>query len=281
MLMPNAASAADLHAPARPRLRAHRSPRHARRAPKPSPTRTSTCSAGHADIVIAGGAESVIHPLHARRLRRRCRRCRKRNDSPETASRPYDVDRDGFVMGEGAACLVLETEEHAMARGAKIYAELVGGGVTGDSYHITAPDPEGLGASRARARGARAGRRDARRRHPHQRARDVAPRPATSPSTTRCCASSATGCTRSPSRRRRRATGHLLGGTGALEAIFTILAMHERHGTADDQPHRRRTPRSRSTSRARPSPSAMDPSSRSATRSASAGTTPSRRSARV
>lgn len=103
---------------------------------------------GRTDVVVTGGAEAPIaeggiggfNALHA---------LSTRNDSPETASRPFSQSRDGFVMGEGAACLVLEELEHAKARGAKIYAELVGAGSTSDAYHITAPDPEGRGARRA------------------------------------------------------------------------------------------------------------------------------------
>jgi 3-oxoacyl-[acyl-carrier-protein] synthase II len=100
---------------------------------------------GKADIIVTGGSEAAVceagiggfNAMHA---------LSTRNDSPETASRPFDVDRDGFVLGEGAGCLVLEELNHALKRGAKIYAEVVGGGMTADANHITAPHPEGLGA---------------------------------------------------------------------------------------------------------------------------------------
>jgi 3-oxoacyl-[acyl-carrier-protein] synthase II len=104
--------------------------------------------AGKADVVMTGGAEAAIHAMPIAAFSA-MQALSKRNDDPEHASRPYDLDRDGFVMGEGAGALVLEAEEHALARGARIYAELAGSGVTADAYHITAPDPEGLGATRA------------------------------------------------------------------------------------------------------------------------------------
>lgn len=100
---------------------------------------------GKADAIITGGAEAAIYPagvggfnsMHA---------LSTRNDSPETASRPFSKSRDGFVMGEGSVVLVLETLEHALARGAKIYAEMAGGGLSADAHHLTATHPEGLGA---------------------------------------------------------------------------------------------------------------------------------------
>ncbi|SIN69262.1 beta-ketoacyl-ACP synthase II [Algoriphagus halophilus] len=101
---------------------------------------------GKADIFISGGSEAAVTEAGIGGFNA-MKALSQRNDSPETASRPFDKDRDGFVLGEGAGALILEEYEHAKARGAKIYAELVGGGMSADAYHITAPHPEGLGAS--------------------------------------------------------------------------------------------------------------------------------------
>lgn len=181
---------------------------------------------GLADVIIAGGTESAIHPITLAAFSS-MQALSKRNDSPETASRPYNVDRDGFVMGEGAASLVLETEEHALARGARIYAELAGGGITADSFHITANDPEGLGASRAIALALE---------HAGATADDVDHINAHATSTpvgdiAEYAALKVAFGERLhdiPVSATKGATGHLLGGTGALEAIFTILALHNR-----------------------------------------------------
>jgi 3-oxoacyl-[acyl-carrier-protein] synthase II len=100
---------------------------------------------GKADIIVTGGSEAVISQAGVGGFNA-MKAMSERNDDPKTASRPYDKDRDGFVMGEAAGVLVLETLEHALARGAKIYCEVAGGGATADAHHITAPHPEGLGA---------------------------------------------------------------------------------------------------------------------------------------
>jgi len=101
---------------------------------------------GKAKIIVSGGTEGAITEAGIGGFNA-CKALSERNDSPETASRPFDKERDGFVMGEGATCLVLEEYEHAKARGAKIYAEVIGGGMSADAYHLTAPHPEGLGAT--------------------------------------------------------------------------------------------------------------------------------------
>ncbi len=181
---------------------------------------------GIADVVIAGGTEAVVHPLPIAAFAA-MQALSKRNDDPATASRPYDVSRDGFVLGEGAATVVLETEEHAIARGARIYAELAGGAVTSDSFHITAPDPEGSAAARAMmAALEQAGATTSDVRHINAHATstpvgDIAEYKAL----LRVFGDLLPNI---PISATKAATGHLLGGTGALEAIFTILALHER-----------------------------------------------------
>jgi 3-oxoacyl-[acyl-carrier-protein] synthase II len=181
---------------------------------------------GLADVVIAGGAEAAIHPITLASFNS-AQALSKRVDSPETASRPYNIDRDGFVMGEGAAALVLETEEHALARGARIYAEVAGGGVTADSYHITANDPEGKGAARAvEVALAQAGASPD----------DVTHINAHATSTPVGDIAEYTALHRVfgdrvkqiPVSATKAATGHLLGGTGAIEAMFAVLAVQNR-----------------------------------------------------
>lgn len=103
---------------------------------------------GRADIMVTGGSEASVNQPGVGGFNS-MQALSTRNDDPATASRPYDADRDGFVIGEGAGALILEEYEHAVARGAKIYAEVVGGGMTGDAYHLTAPHPEGLGATKS------------------------------------------------------------------------------------------------------------------------------------
>jgi 3-oxoacyl-[acyl-carrier-protein] synthase II len=151
----------------------------------------------------------------------------RRNDEPTKASRPYDINRDGFVMGEGAGALVLETEEHALARGAKIYAELAGGYVTSDAHHITAPDPEGTAAARAVIGALRmAGALPT----------DVGHINAHATSTPVGDIAEYTALKRVfgdhlkeiPLSATKSSTGHLLGGAGAIEAVFTVLALHHR-----------------------------------------------------
>lgn len=180
---------------------------------------------GEADVVIAGGAEAAIHPLPIAAFAA-MQALSKRNDAPTKASRPYDTDRDGFVMGEGAGSLVLEDYEFAKARGAKIYCEIVGGAVTSDAYHITAPDPEGSGAARA-VIGAleQAGAKPEDVEHVNAHATstpvgDIAEYTALKRVFAEHTANLLVTATKS-------ATGHLLGGAGAIEAIFTILALKE------------------------------------------------------
>ncbi|WP_125131976.1 beta-ketoacyl-[acyl-carrier-protein] synthase family protein [Microbacterium sp. 10M-3C3] len=181
---------------------------------------------GLADVVIAGGTESAVHPITIAAFSS-MQALSRRNDSPETASRPGSIDRDGFVMGEGAAVLILETEEHAKARGAKIYATVVGGGVTADSYHITANDPEGTGAARAVNAAlamADASPDDVTHINAHATSTPVGdPNEYTALRTV-----FGDRVDEIPVSATKASTGHLLGGTGALEAIFTVLAIRDR-----------------------------------------------------
>ena len=182
--------------------------------------------AGLADVIIAGGSEAAIHPLPIASFAA-LQALSKNNENPTKASRPYDVDRDGFVLGEGAAALVLETEEHALARGVRIYAEVAGGAVTSDAYHITAPDPEGSAAARAMKEAIeQAGGtiEDVVHINAHATSTpvgDVAEYNALLRVFGDHLPNIAVTATKA-------STGHLLGGAGAIEALFTVMALHTR-----------------------------------------------------
>lgn len=181
---------------------------------------------GEADVVMAGGTEGAIHPLPLAAFSS-MQALSKRNDDPAAASRPYDIDRDGFVMGEGAGALVIETEEHAKARGATIYAELAGSGVTSDAHHITAPDPEALGATRALRKAlesAGAAPEDVTHVNAHATSTPVGDKPeysalkaAFGDHLEEVCVSAT-----------KSQTGHLLGAAGAVESVLTVLALRDR-----------------------------------------------------
>jgi 3-oxoacyl-[acyl-carrier-protein] synthase II len=181
---------------------------------------------GKADVVVCGGAEAAIHPMPIAAFAS-MKALSRRNDEPTLASRPYDTARDGFVMGEGAGALVLEAEEHALARGARIYAELGGTSVTADAYHITAPDPEGLGATRAVKAAlfdARAQAEDVVHVNAHATSTPVGDKPEYTALRSALGAhvdQVAVSATKSQ-------TGHLLGASGAVEAVMTVLALRDR-----------------------------------------------------
>lgn len=181
---------------------------------------------GRADIVVAGGTEAAVHAMPIAGFAA-MQALSTRNDDPAAASRPYDTDRDGFVLGEGAAVIVLESEEHARARGAKIYAELAAVGLSADAHHITAPEPNGSGASRAMVAAVEAAGltlSDIAHINAHATSTpvgDVAEYNAIKRAFGDHTENIAITATKSM-------TGHLLGAAGALEAVLTILSVHHR-----------------------------------------------------
>ncbi|MBC7639057.1 MAG: beta-ketoacyl-ACP synthase II [Rhodoferax sp.] len=181
---------------------------------------------GRADIVVAGGTEAAIHALPIAGFAA-MQALSTRNEDPGGASRPYDTSRDGFVLGEGAGIVVLESEEHARSRGAHVYGEIAGCGITSDAHHIAAPDPVGAGAPRAippapaEPDGAPS---DVVHINAHATSTPVGD-VAESASIIKALGSAADGVAVSAT---KSMTGHLLGAAGAVEAIFTVLALHHR-----------------------------------------------------
>ncbi|WP_237204119.1 beta-ketoacyl-ACP synthase II [Rothia endophytica] len=181
---------------------------------------------GKADVVIAGGSEAAIHPMTIGAFAK-MQALSTRNDDPAAASRPYDTGRDGFVMGEGGAALILESEEHAKARGARIYAELAGTGVSADAHHITAPDPSALGATRALQEAlADGGISPEQVVHVNAHATSTPVGDVPESLALREVFGDHTGSVAVSA--TKSMTGHLLGGAGALEAVLTVLALHHR-----------------------------------------------------
>ncbi len=179
---------------------------------------------GDADVMIAGGAEATVSPLGIGGFAA-ARALSQRNDEPSTASRPWDTDRDGFVLGEGAGAMVLEEYEHAKARGAKIYAEVLGYGMSGDAYHMTAPPEDGDGGRRAMVNALK---------NAKVNANEVNYVNAHGTSTPLGDIAETIGIRRALGDQAKKAvvnstksmTGHLLGGAGGLESVFTVLAVH-------------------------------------------------------
>jgi len=195
---------------------------------------------GYADIIVSGGSEAGVtiagiggfNAMHA---------LSTRNNDPKTASRPFDKDRDGFVLGEGAGALILEEYDHAMARGAKIYAEFAGGGLSADAYHMTAPHPEGIGAKKVmlnclRDAGLKPEDVDAINMHGTSTPLgDLA-------ETNAVISVFKDHAYKININSTKSMTGHLLGAAGAIEAIASIMAIKKsivpptiNHQTADDQ----------------------------------------------
>src|SRR5690606_7861156 len=181
---------------------------------------------GRADVVVAGGTEAAIHPLPIAAFAAMTA-LSTRNDDPAGASRPYDVSRDGFILGEGAAVLVLESEEHAKARGATIYGEVAGVGSSSDAYHITAGEPEGAGAARAMMEAVEdAGLSTGDIGHINAHATST---PVGDAAEARAIARAfGSHSTEIPVTATKSMTGHLLGAAGALEALLTVLTLHHR-----------------------------------------------------
>ena len=177
---------------------------------------------GDADVMVAGGAESTVSPLGVGGFAA-ARALSTRNDDPKTASRPWDKDRDGFVLGEGSGVLVLEEYEHAKARGARIYAELIGFGMSGDAFHMTAPDVDGPRRSMVNAlRDAGVNADQVNYLNAHGTSTplgDVNETNAIKAALGDAARSVVVNSTKSM-------TGHLLGGAGGIESVFTVLAIH-------------------------------------------------------
>jgi len=181
---------------------------------------------GRADVVVAGGTEAVICGITMAGFAA-MRALSTRNDDPAAASRPYDTDRDGFVMGEGAGVVVLESREHAQARGATIHGVYGGAGLTSDGHHIAQPDPEGRGAARAITEAlADAGLTPADVAHVNAHATSTPQGDIAEAVAIRAALGSDTD--RAVVTGTKSMTGHLLGGAGAVESIFTILALRDR-----------------------------------------------------
>jgi 3-oxoacyl-[acyl-carrier-protein] synthase II len=181
---------------------------------------------GRADVVVAGGTEAAIHPLPMAAFANMMALSKKEGD-PTAVSRPWDTGRDGFVLGEGAGVLVLESEEHARARGAKVYAEVLGAGITADSHDIAQPDPAGRGGSRAILRALAEAEIEP---------GDIAHVNAHATSTPQgdiaeglmLHATLGSHVSEVVVTSTKSMTGHLLGGAGALESIATVLALQHR-----------------------------------------------------